>query len=135
MPNIKFNTRAQVLAITPHTTEKLVALSGNSRVRIQYGQIAGIRVQPAEAFKFAAAVKARQQRVISRADVRIPGNAKPDLFLFATAANAIGLELHGHPKYAAVYFDVANHPPASIAARIQAELRLAAAVSEISQNR
>ncbi|KAJ3020175.1 UNVERIFIED_CONTAM: ATP-dependent RNA helicase dbp7 [Siphonaria sp. JEL0065] len=129
MPQLKFNTNSRVLTIVPFGTEKLLAMTGNARVRIHYDHIKAIYVRPTEAYVWANNV-ARKEKGLTSAVNNIPGRKMPDLHLYSRPRNVVGLDLVNHHKYGRVFFDVPNHPATSVAQRLQQETGLVAAIKD-----
>ncbi|KAI9335275.1 hypothetical protein BDR26DRAFT_1009325 [Obelidium mucronatum] len=109
--------------------QKLLAMTGNSKVRIHYDQVKAVYVRPTEAYVWAGNVLRKKQSITSAVHT-IPGRKKPDLHLYSRPRNVVGLDLVNHNKYGRIFFDVPNHPPISVAERIQNEIGLAAAIKD-----
>ncbi|KAJ3031035.1 UNVERIFIED_CONTAM: hypothetical protein HDU68_006873 [Siphonaria sp. JEL0065] len=88
MPSVRFNRSAQVLTIIPLATEKLLAVNGKSRIKINYSHIKAVTVHPKDAYAWMNSLK--PGKTMTHVSNTVPGRNKPDLHLYTKPKNVVG---------------------------------------------
>ncbi|KAJ3068028.1 hypothetical protein HDU98_008803, partial [Podochytrium sp. JEL0797] len=91
---------------------------------IHYNLIKAVYIHPTEAYIFANNLASKPLKSFTNASHTILGRAKPDLHLYRSPKNVVGLDLVNHHKYGRVFFEVPQHRPMQVAVRIQKEVEL-----------
>ncbi|KAJ3020788.1 UNVERIFIED_CONTAM: hypothetical protein HDU68_009966 [Siphonaria sp. JEL0065] len=129
MPQIKFD--GHVLFIVVSMTERLLSVTTESEIKIEFSQIKGVRTRPAEAYKWIKGLKVGTDlpRVATDAVYHHTGGQKPDLHLYSKCEQTVAIDLDSH-YYGVIIFQVPDQTPYAVALKIQQEVGLSGAIRD-----